>query len=450
MSVRTSAFATLVSCTLIATALFAAVRHPNEAGQAPTVVLGPEVLASANDDGGWLRVEPSVVLAGETVVVAWNDSWAGRVRGSSVGVGIAWSSSSDGGRSFKFGGYMPGASGADSWLSATRSGEILLQVLSWSTAEQTITVYALTPGLEQAWTRRGVAAGGTPESRVDKPAMATQGNDWVGIAYSAGSEIHAVRSIDRGATWTRPARVSAADTRLRTGAAIAACGTHVLVAWAEGSGLALSEFWAAWSADSGRTFAEAARVHRLESPVKPPPGYALGVGPAARIINNAWLACSGSEEPVFHLTYGEGRESGSVVLLSSAQISDANLHWEAPAIIAGGDSIWAVWPSITLLDQGLGILYYDSRHSERGRPVMDAYLSIGTSRAFVDYRLSTVSTSWPDLPGDREHAPVQRNVGDYISLTSEGRRGIAAWTDGRTGAPRIMARSFEIGAQSHR
>jgi hypothetical protein len=182
--------------------------------------------------------------------------------------------------------------------------------------------------------------------------------------------------------------------------------------------------------------------------VKPPPGYALGVGPAAFISNNAWLTCSGAVQPTFHLTYGEGRKAGSVVLLQSVQTVEGPLHWGAPEVVAGGDSVWAVWPSIAVVGDGLGILYYDSRHSADGRPLMDAYLSFGTPGAFTDSRLSTVSTSWPDVPGDREHAPIQRNFGDYITLAAEGRRGIAAWTDGRTGAPRITTRAFELGPRS--
>jgi hypothetical protein len=450
MNTRRIALTILVAGTQTATVLLVTGSHSGGAGNETSLELGPEVLASVNEDGGRLRVEPSVVLAGETVVVAWNDSWGGRTHKTAVGVSVASAFSSDGGRSFQFGGYLPGTSGADSWLSTTGRDEILLQVLSWDSDKQAISIYALTPGPDRAWALRGVAAGGTPGAPVDKPAMATAGDDWVGIAYTAGSEIHVLRSTDRGATWTSPATVSAGDKRLRTGAAIVACGTYVLVAWMEGSGLTLNEVWGAWSADNGRTFSKAARIRRLDSPVKPPPGYALGVGPAAFIANNTWLTCSATEQPVFHLAYGEGRSAGSVVLYQAARTVGGQLRWGAPEVVAGGDSVWAVWPSIAVLGNELAILYYDSRHSENGRPLMDAYLSVGMPGAFADYRLSTVSTSWPDVPGDREYAPVHRNFGDYITVASERRRGVAAWTDGRTGAPRIMVRSFELGAQGHR
>jgi hypothetical protein len=75
---------------------------------------------------------------------------------------------------------------------------------------------------------------------------------------------------------------------------------------------------------------------------------------------------------------------------------------------------------------------------------MDVYLSVGSAGSFGDHRLTTVSTSWPDVPGDREHAAVQRNFGDYITLAANDLRGVAAWADGRTGEPQIMTRFFSL------
>jgi hypothetical protein len=279
---------------------------------------------------------------------------------------------------------------------------------------------------------------------VDKPAMATAAGDWVGIAYTAGYEIRFVGSQDAGTTWRPAIALSASSTRTRTGAAIAACGSRVLVAWLEGGGVTLNEVWASSSVDGGRSFSEPTRVHTLARSLQPPPGYALGVGPAAFISNNAWLTCSGDSEPAFHLTYSEGRIDGAAVLYQRSRIVNARAEWESPAVIAGGDSVWAFWPSVSVLGDGLAILYYDSRHSANGQQVMDAYLSVGTPGSFTSHRLSTVSTSWPGVAGDLEYAPVHRNFGDYITVSTDGRRGAAAWTDGRTGAPRIMVRTFEL------
>ncbi|MDH3457058.1 MAG: glycoside hydrolase [Gemmatimonadota bacterium] len=418
----------------------------SDSPEAQELELGPEVTASVNNDGGRLRVEPSAVIIGDTVVVAWNDSRAGRDFRVGTGVGIGWSRSADGGRSFEFGGYLPavdmpgGPSGADSWLGTTGGGDVLLQLLHWSTEEQEVQVYALSQQGGAGWTVRGGFAG----ARIDKPAMATAGDDWVGVAYTAGTEIRFVRSTDAGATWAAPVTISVTDSRTRTGAGIARCRDHVLVVWLEGAGIILDEVWSAWSDDGGRSFFEPTKVRDLEGAASPPPGYALGVGPAADIANNAWVACSDGAPPLFHLTYTEGRVAGSVVLYQQARSDADGLRWGQPDIVAGADSVWTAFPSVSVLDEGIGILYYDSRHSEASRPRMDVYLSIGSGGRFEDHRLTTVSTSWLDVPGDREHAPVQRNFGDYITLAADGQRGLAAWTDGRTGVPRIMTRRFSL------
>jgi hypothetical protein len=410
------------------------------------VELGPEVIASVNSDGGRLRVEPSAVLVGDTVVVAWNDSRAGRDFEVTTGVGIGWSKSTNRGRSFDFGGYLPsvempgGPSGADSWLSTLASGDVLLQLLHWGEDEQEVHVYGLSRHGEAGWTLRGRFAG----ENIDKPAMATQGDEWVGVAYSAGSEIRFVRSTDAGAMWEAPLTLSATDSRTRTGAGIAACRDHILVAWLEGGGLTLDQVWSAWSTDAGKSFSAPLKVRSLERSVAPPPGYALGVGPAGFISNNAWLACSDGALPVFHLTYSEGRVAGSVVLYQQARLDAGRLQWGRAYTVAGGDSVWAFFPSVAVFDERVGVLYYDSRHSGTSHPLMDVYLSVGSAGSFGDHRLTTVSTSWPDVPGDREHAAVQRNFGDYITLAANDLRGVAAWADGRTGEPQIMTRFFSL------
>ena len=49
-------------------------------------------------------------------------------------------------------------------------------------------------------------------------------------------------------------------------------------------------------------------------------------------------------------------------------------------------------------------------------------------------------TDWTTVKGDMEYAPGQHNVGDYVSLASDGLRFVAAWTDGRDGRSRIHVR----------
>ncbi len=75
----------------------------------------------------------------------------------------------------------------------------------------------------------------------------------------------------------------------------------------------------------------------------------------------------------------------------------------------------------------------------------DAFLSIGQGDGWSgDIRLTEESTDWSTVPGDRKHAPFQRNFGDYITLAAEGNAFVAAWTDGRTGRPRILTRTITV------
>ena len=108
--------------------------------------LGPEVLASPNEDGGALRCEPSAALHGCHAIVAWNDSWGGQ-QGSQIGVAVGWSRSLDGGRTFEFGGYLPAPgedeppSGADSRLAVDAAGNFYLVVLSWYPTRKVLRLY---------------------------------------------------------------------------------------------------------------------------------------------------------------------------------------------------------------------------------------------------------------------------------------------------------------------
>jgi hypothetical protein len=315
----------------------------------------------------------------------------------------------------------------------------MLQLLHWGDTKQEVQVYALSREAQTGWVHRGAFAG----EQIDKPAMAC-GEDWLGVAFTAGSEIRFVRSRNAGATWSVPVTVSATDSRTRTGVGIATRQDQVLVVWLEGGGLALSEVWSVWSVDRGESFSEPAKVRDLERSLSPPPGYALGVGPAGFISNNAWVTCGTTASPVFHVVYAEGRAKGSVILYQQATISAGRLEWQPAHVVAGSDSVWAVFPSVAVFDEGVGVLYYDSRHSADSRSVMDVYLSVGRQGTFTDHRLTTVSTAWTDVPGDREHAPIQRNFGDYITLAASGQHGLASWTDGRTGKPQIMTRRFAL------
>lgn len=420
------------------------------AGQAD-LRLGPEVLVSHQEDGGALRVEPSAAVHDSLVVVAWNDSHGGMRTGRLPGVSIGWAVSADRGESFEFGGYLPRTDessllpAADSWLMTDGDGDVYLQLLSWDGDRQEIMLYVMDRRDPGTWTRKPSPIAidkSRSEPGIDKPAMHVDDAGEVGIAYTVLTEprsIDYVHSRDGGSTWSEPVRISAPNETRKSGTNVARHGRHVIVAWMEDG----SEVWYAESRDEGATFGDARLLHALERSVEPPAGYALGVGPAARIANNPWMA---TDRPgTFHLIFAEGTDAGGTRILLFRKPAGAE-EWSAPSVVGDSpDTVVKVFPSIAVVGSRPAILYYD-RRANPGTALTDAWLSIRRpDGTFEDVRLSEVSTDWLETPGDPEHSPIQRNFGDYVTLASDGEVLVATWVDARDGAPRVYARTVRVG-----
>ena len=417
-------------------------------GASQTLPMGPETLVSVNQDGGALRVEAAAAVSGDRIIVAWNDSHGGREFGVRTGVSLAWAVSEDGGGSFAFGGYLPrdpagrleGA--ADAWLVTGPDGTIFLQALNWRDEDQRILVYSMAPE-EESWSGPAVAVAAP---KVDKPAMAV-GAGGHALVYVADSRIRTTLSVDGGVTWGNAAELSGPAPRLRQGPSIALCGGGATAAWMEGDGLELTELWAAHSADGGLAWGEPFLLSRAERSVAPPPGYALGVGPASFIGNGAWLACGtdATGEPELHLAYAEGVPGGSVVKYRRAGFGGQGPIWEEPRALAGAPGRHRVFPSVTVMQGRPYILFYGVGHEREDEA--HTYLAWGGEGSeFMFQRVSTEATFWESTAGDADHAPVQRNLGDYITLANGVAFLTAVWTDGRSGLPRILARRITLEA----
>jgi hypothetical protein len=409
----------------------------------------PEVEIPVGSGAGDLRTEPSVVIADSVIVAAWNDSYGG-AHGSQTGVAIGWAISYDSGATFSFGGYLPAPdstdapSGADSWLAREPDGRIYLQLLTWQRDYQEIRVYSMPASRRGSW-ERSVSA--IRARMLDKPSMTVAAGGRIAMVYTSGDSIGFTRSVDRGRHWSQPHRLSAeVPGRLRTGAAVAWCGESLVAAWMEGSTAGLRELWIATSRDAGNAFSRPKLLYRLNRPVAPPSGYALGVGPAGFISNNAWLACRPSDvlrQPVFYIAAAEGGHAGSSILLLQGPID--RIVATPLAVNAPLESPTKVFPAVAVVGDLPAVLYYDRRLSP-GTSLTDVFLSIqDPNGGFADFRVTTRPTDWQQVAGDRALAPVQRNFGDYIFLAAEGDRLVAAWTDGRTGRPRIMTRAGRVG-----
>lgn len=415
-------------------------------------ILGPEVVVSANLDGGDLRCEPSAAIFKETVVVAWNDSYGG-MHGSPTGTAVGWAISKDRGKTFRFGGYLPLAqnefvvSAADSRLAVDAEGSFFLEILSWQSKSKHLQLYIMPRSAAPEWRKLpdvAVYEMSKGEEYVDKPAMSVSGNR-VGIVYTekrqtSGPTISFLLSNDEGKTWSKPVQLSAASNRVRSSSAVIIKDNEVMATWTEGNSSNPIEIWFAQSKDGGASFSVAAQAYQLKRPFTPPKAYRMAYGQMADISNDTSLAraTSLSGGATYYLSFVEGTEKGSEVLLMSFDVKSQK--WSEPMRAPGNDtSPVKVFSSMALIGRSPALLYYE--RNDASNTMTDVYLSILTEgKEFETMKLNTESSDWATTKGDMKYAPIQRVFGDYITLATDGTSLVAAWTDGRQGVPRIYAR----------
>ena len=418
-------------------------------------ILGPEVLVSSNQDGGDLRCEPSAAIFKDKVVVAWNDSYGG-LHGSTTGTAVGWAISRDRGKTFRFGGYLPPAendfvaSAADSRLAVDAEGNFFLEILSWQAKSKHLQLYMMPRNAAAEWRKLPdlvVYEMSKGEEYVDKPAMGISGNR-VGIVYTekrqaSGATISFLLSNDRGKTWSKPIRLSAASSRVRSGSAVIINGNEIMVAWTESDASNAREIWFAGSKDGGKSFSVAAQAYQLKRPFTPPQAYRMAYGQMRDISNDTSLATvtNSSGGVTYYLSFVEGTEKGSDVLLMSYDAKSRK--WSEPMRVPGvGASTVKIFSSMVPVGRSLALLFYE--RNDASNAMTDVYLSILTEQEhFETMKLNTESSDWAATKGDMKYAPIQRVFGDYITLATDGNSLVAAWTDGRQGVPRIYARVIE-------
>jgi hypothetical protein len=179
-------------------------------------LLGPEVLVSANEDGGELRCEPSVAAFGNTIVASWNDSYGGH-HSAPGGTAVAWAISMDRGKTYSFGGYLPQKteaalpSGGDSTVLADGRGDFLLLMLNYQEQNQDLLLYEMERSHPGQWMLRSRFP--NTKAQVDRPSMSLdeQGRLWVTyttVDNERQQQIALIHSRDLGRSWDGPILVS--------------------------------------------------------------------------------------------------------------------------------------------------------------------------------------------------------------------------------------------------
>ena len=332
---------------------------------------------------------------------------------------------------------------ADSRLAVDAEGNFFLEILSWQAKSQHLQLYIMPRNAAAEWRKLPepvVYEASRGEELVDKPAMSISDRN-IGITYTekrAGSSatISLVLSGDKGQTWSKPVQLSADSKSTKTSSAIVINGQEIVAAWMESP----SQVWFATSHDGGKSFSAAAQIYQLKRPFTPPRAYRMGPGQMSTISNDASLVSvsSPSGDSVYYLSFIEGTENGSDVLLLS--YDPRTRKWSEPIRLAESNpGPVKIFSSMALIGSSPALFYY--QRNDASNATTDVYLSILTAgKHFETMKLNTESSDWAATKADMKYAPIQRVFGDYITLATDGNSLVAAWTDGRQGVPRIYAR----------
>lgn len=418
--------------------------------------LGPEVLVSDNKDGGELRCEPSVAAFGNTIVASWNDSYGGH-HGAPGGTAVAWTISTDRGRTFTFGGYLPRKtesalpSGGDSTVLADRQGDFLLLMLNYQEHSQDLLLYEMERHHPGEWTLRGRFP--NTKAEVDRPSMSIdeQGRLWITyttLDNKGQQQIALIHSNDLGRSWDGPT-IASNGPGAKVPSYAAARGEFAAVDWiesslmssrpgrpAERSGPKQPEIWGVVSENGGKSFSQPAQLARaVGKPLTGLPGYVMGFAPDAGAYYVANLEIDASNRPSdIDVVTDLQTESGYQV--RQGELPSGRLEEVFPGFIA------SFFPAIAETRHGLAVLAYCRASASAITEVcLSLPVKAGKRRVLT---LTSAPTDWSKVQGDKEYAPVQRNFGDYISLAATEKYLVAAWTDGLSGVPRIVTRVVDL------
>jgi len=90
------------------------------------------------------------------------------------------------------------------------------------------------------------------------------------------------------------------------------------------------------------------------------------------------------------------------------------------------------------------VLYYDRRNNPNNSLTDVYFFVLVEGVSFQDLKINIISTDWTMACGDKKYAMIQRNLGDYITLTLHDPLLVATWTDARSSASRIYARTIQV------
>jgi hypothetical protein len=403
---------------------------------ANVLVNNPAADTGSNDT----QSETSLVLAGSTVVVAYNDSGSNVNNNKFTG----WARSTDGGSTFTDLGALPTSSAGDagdpSLARDSVSGKTYFATLGYS-ASNVIQVFRSSDN-GASWASpvngaTGFASGVTLDKEwitVDNAPGAGQGNvymvytDFPTLFTDAG--IYLSRSTDGGNSWSSPISLGGSQ-----GGYVTVGPDHSVYVFYLASG-SPQKIMMRKSTDQGVTFGAAVTVASLATTGSNGDlGIRVSNTNSTSVRSNAFPQAAVTSNAIYVTFDDKGTQSGDKADVFMVQSTNGGATWSAKTKINDDSTTLDQWqPALAVTPDGnhVGVFWYD-RRLDSNDGLIDRYGAIGSiSGGAVTFgaNFRITDTSFPAVVG-QDPLINSTYMGDYDVAAADNGAFYITWSDNR-------------------
>jgi hypothetical protein len=385
--------------------------------------------------------ETSLVLAGSTVVVGFNDSGSNASNNQFTGVGR----STDGGSSFTDGGTLPtstaGDAGDPSLARDNVSGKIYFATLGYSSGN-VIQVFRSTDG-GATWAAPvngapGVSSGHTLDKEwitVDNATGSGQGNVYLvytnfgGLFGSTDYGIYLTRSTDGGDTWSTPLSLGGSQ-----GGYVTVGPDHSVYVFYFSSGSS-DKILMRKSTDQGVTFGSAVTVATLTTTgTNGDLGLTVSGTNSSAIRTNAFPQAAVTANGIYVTFNDQGSAAGDKADVFFAKSTDGGATWTTTKLNDDSTTRDQWQPALAVTPDGnhVGVFWYD-RRGDANDGLIDRYGVIGdVSGSAVTFgsNFRITDAAFPAVVG-QDSLINSTYMGDYDVAVADNGAFYLTWGDNR-------------------